>query len=64
MLFRSVFTKTDKLGSGQLAANIDTYKKTLLKEWEELPPMIVTSSEKKIGRDEILDLIEKYNKEF
>ena len=62
--FAIVFTKTDKLGSGQLAANIETYKKTLLKEWEELPTIIVTSSEKKIGRDEVLDLIEKYNKEF
>ena len=62
--FAIVFTKTDKLSSKQLSANIDVYKKTLLKEWEELPTMIVTSSEKKIGRDEILDLIEKYNKEF
>ena len=59
--FAIIFTKTDKLGSGQLATNIEIYKKELLKEWEELPTMIVTSSEKKIGRDEILDLIEKYN---
>ena len=62
--FAIVFTKTDKLSSKQLSANIEVYKKTLLKEWEELPTMIVTSSEKKTGRDEILDLIEKYNKEF
>jgi len=60
--FVIVFTKADKLGSGQLAANIETYKKRLLEEWEELPTMIVTSSEKKTGRDEVLDLIEKYNK--
>ena len=62
--FAIVFTKTDKLGSKQLSANIEVYKKTLLKEWEELPTMIVTSSEKKIGRDEVLDLIEKYNSEY
>ena len=60
--FVIVFTKADKLGSGQLAANIEAYKKRLLEDWEELPTMIVTSSEKKTGRDEVLDLIEKYNK--
>ena len=62
--FAIVFTKADKLGSGQLSANIEVYKNELLKEWEELPTMIVTSSEKKTGRDEILDLVEFYNKEF
>lgn len=62
--FAIIFTKADKLGSGQLSANIDVYKNELLKEWEELPTMIVTSSEKKIGRDNVLDLIEFYNKEF
>lgn len=62
--FVIVFTKADKLGSGQLSANIEVYKNELLKEWEELPTMIVTSSEKKTGRDEILDLVEFYNKEF
>ena len=60
--FAIIFTKADKLGSGQLSANIEVYKNELLKEWEELPTMIVTSSEKKIGRDEILNLIENYNK--
>ena len=62
--FAIIFTKADKLGSGQLSANIEVYKKELLKEWEELPTMIITSSEKKIGRDEVLDLIEKFNKDF
>ena len=62
--FAIVFTKADKLGSGQLSANIEVYKNELLKEWEELPTMIVTSSEKKTGRDEILNLIDGYNKDF
>ena len=62
--FVIVFTKADKLGSGQLSANIEVYKNELMKEWEELPTMIVTSSEKKTGRDEILNLIEGYNKDF
>ena len=64
MPFAIVFTKADKLGSTQLSANIEVYKNELLKEWEELPTMIVTSSEKKTGRDEILNLIEGYNKDF
>lgn len=59
--FVIVFTKADKLGRDTLAANIKSYKKKLLEEWEELPIMITTSSETKLGRDEILDLIEKYN---
>lgn len=62
--FVIVFTKADKLGSTQLSANIAVYKKELLKEWEELPTMIVTSSEKRTGRDDVLNYIESCNKEF
>ncbi|MGN0033010.1 MAG: ribosome biogenesis GTP-binding protein YihA/YsxC [Candidatus Limimorpha sp.] len=62
--FIIIFTKTDKIGTGKLAENIQVYKNTLLEQWEELPIMIATSSEKKTGRDEILDLIEEYNADF
>ncbi|MDX9775619.1 MAG: YihA family ribosome biogenesis GTP-binding protein, partial [Petrimonas sp.] len=34
----------------------------LLERWEELPPVFVTSSENKLGREELLDYIEKINK--
>lgn len=60
--FTIVFTKADKLTNGKVAANVEAYKKKLLDTWEELPPMIVTSSEKKIGRAEVLDYIESINK--
>ena len=60
--FTIVFTKADKLTNGKVAANVEVYKKKLLDTWEELPPMIVTSSEKKIGRAEVLDYIESINK--
>lgn len=60
--FTIVFTKADKLANGKVAANVEAYKKKLLDTWEELPPMIVTSSEKKIGRAEVLDYIESINK--
>lgn len=59
--FVIIFTKADKLSGRQLSENIENYKKKLLEEWEELPTMIVSSSEKGIGKEEILNLIEKYN---
>jgi GTP-binding protein len=62
--FVIVFTKADKLSKNQLEQSIAKYKKTLLGSWEELPPMIVTSSETGLGKDEILDYIEENNKVF
>lgn len=55
--FAIVFTKADKLGKNQVQSNIATYRKTLLKEWEELPPMFITSATEKEGREPILDYI-------
>lgn len=62
--FAIVFTKADKLGTNAGAAKVADYKKVLLKEWEELPPVFVTSSEKKTGRDELLNYIFSLNKEI
>ena len=58
-----MFTKADKLSAGKAAQNVEAYKKKLFETWEELPPIFVTSSEKKQGRDEILDYIDTINKE-
>ena len=55
--FTIVFTKTDKLTKNQLAKNIAFYKKYLLQQWEELPPIIISSSVDKLGLDEILQSI-------
>lgn len=60
--FALVFTKADKLSKGKLASNIETYKQTLLESWEELPPIFITSSEAKEGREELLNYIEDINK--
>lgn len=62
--FAIVFTKADKLGINAGAAKVEEYKKELLKKWEELPPVFVTSSEKGLGRGQILDYIEGINKEI
>ena len=62
--FCIVFTKADKLSKAELDKNIETYKQRLLEDWEELPPIFVTSSETKLGRDEVLDFIEQQNTEL
>lgn len=59
--FSIVFTKTDKLSKKAADANISAYCKSLLEQWEELPPVFVTSSETGAGRDNILDYIEQLN---
>lgn len=55
--FSIIFTKTDKLSKSRLSLNIHSYKQHLLKTWEELPPIMLSSSEKKTGREEILGYI-------
>lgn len=62
--FVIVFTKTDKLSKTQLEKSIEGYKQQMLKQWEELPKYFLTSAEKKIGREEILNFIEETNKVF
>ncbi|NLX81442.1 MAG: YihA family ribosome biogenesis GTP-binding protein [Proteiniphilum sp.] len=59
--FSIVFTKGDKQGPERLRMNVEEYKQELLKAWEELPPIFVTSSEKKVGRDVLLDYIKSIN---
>lgn len=56
--FAIIFTKADKLSSAQLGRSVCKFKQTLLEQWEELPEMFISSSEKSTGRDEILNFIE------
>ena len=60
--FSIVFTKTDKLKGGKMRGNVNMYLRKLRTQWEELPPHFVTSSETRLGREEILDYIETINK--
>lgn len=62
--FAIVFTKADKLGPNAGLAKVEAYKKELLRNWEELPPVFITSSERSTGRDEILDYIENINRQI
>lgn len=60
--FAIVFTKADKLTPNKVAQQVEAYKKVLYETWEELPPYFVTSSEKRQGREELLDYIDEINK--
>ena len=60
--FSLVFTKLDKLGINAGKRNIEQYKKALLEQWEELPPIFTTSSIGGRVRDEIIDYSEAVNK--
>jgi len=59
--FAMVFTKTDKLSKTAAQKNLEYYKSVMLKQWEELPLVFLTSSENKHGREEMLDYISGLN---
>jgi GTP-binding protein len=56
--FCIVFTKTDKEKAMKMQMNIKAFKAELIKNWEELPPILMTSVEKRTGKEEILASIE------
>jgi len=62
--FSIVFTKLDKLGREAGPRNVAAYKEELLKSWEELPPIFMTSSADGRGRDEVLGYIDQINKQI
>lgn len=62
--FSIVFTKADKIGLVAGERNVEAYKNELLKTWDELPPIFITSSEKGKGREELLDYIYSINNEL
>lgn len=59
--FTIVFTKADKLGTVKAKMNVDKWMGQLKDVWEELPKYFITSSEKRTGRQELLDYIDKIN---
>ncbi|UBM57383.1 ribosome biogenesis GTP-binding protein YihA/YsxC [Marinilongibacter aquaticus] len=54
-----VFTKWDKVKPMKGQKNIDDFKMALTERWEILPEHFITSSEKGVGRLEMLNLIEE-----
>lgn len=57
--FGIIFTKCDKQSAAQTRRNVAAFERRLAEEWEELPPMLLSSSEKAMGRDEILAFVNK-----
>ncbi|MBR0048571.1 MAG: YihA family ribosome biogenesis GTP-binding protein [Prevotella sp.] len=62
--FCILFTKADKLTRNKAAQQVQAYKQVLSETWEELPPMFVTSSESKQGREEVLNYIGQINSDL
>ena len=62
--FAIVFTKADKLAPTKVRPAAEKYLESLKEEWEELPPYFITSATNKLGKDELLDYIDKINKEL
>ena len=62
--FSIIFTKTDKLSASKVQGNVQRFKNKLMETWEELPFMLLTSSETGKGRDEVLQYIEEINTNY
>ena len=60
--FVMIFTKADKLTTTQRLKCIDEYHKIMLNTWETTPLSFMTSSEKRLGREELLDYIDELNR--
>ncbi|WP_311441984.1 ribosome biogenesis GTP-binding protein YihA/YsxC [Hoylesella enoeca] len=59
--FAIVFTKADKLSAAKVKQSAENWMRELEDRWEVLPPYFITSAEKKTGREELLDYIDKIN---
>ena len=56
--FGIIFTKADKQGSEALRLQVEKNKERLLEDWEELPPVFISSSVKGTGKEEILSYLD------
>ena len=52
-----VFTKADKQSALKSKATMDSFSAEMLKEWESLPLMILSSALSGLGREQILDVM-------
>ncbi len=55
--FAMVFTKTDKVPPARLDKNVTRYRQNMLRWWKSMPPLFLTSSLKRTGREELLEFI-------
>lgn len=57
--FVVLFTKTDKQNTEKNRLSLQRFKDCLSEYWEELPEVLLTSSENKMGRDDVLNKVEE-----
>lgn len=62
--FVIAFTKADKQSKVKTLQNVKGFKDALLKYFEELPQMFITSSETREGREDLLSFIDEVNSRF
>ncbi len=60
--FSIIYTKADKNSKSELAQNIKAIEEKLLLIFDELPNTFITSSEKQLGREGVLDFIGSFLK--
>jgi GTP-binding protein len=59
-----VFTKADKIKETLVERQVENYKEVMLQSWEEMPLYFITSAEKRMGMEGILELIVDTNETF
>lgn len=62
--FAIIFTKADKLSATKVRPAAEAWMEKMRDRWEELPPFFITSADKALGRQEVLDYIESINREL
>ncbi len=64
MPFSIIFTKVDKIKELELQRNLQVYKEKLAEQWEVIPDIFITSSEKEVGKDDVLNYIDGLNEQL
>jgi len=62
--FGIVFTKADKETQKVVAKHVREFTAAMQEQWEELPPIWVTSAEKRLGKEQMLTFIEEMNRNY
>lgn len=56
-----IYTKADKLKKREVSENVQRIERALLEHWDTLPQAFVTSSETRMGREDIINFISLLN---
>ena len=59
--FSIIFTKADKIKEKDIEIKVTKYLDALMKDWKPLPKYFITSSEKRLGSEPLLNYIHEIN---